>query len=102
MAVAVVRAEPKENSRLTTLELISPGASSRLLSSFQPLSAERLARAKWAYTTRRVPAQSAAGLCVRGVPNPGDVVLARIVRLGKHQGLELQSGRKRRCFPEMK
>ena len=84
---------------MTTLELISPGASSRLLSSFQSLSAERLARAKWAYTTRRVPAQSAARLYVRGVPNPGDVVLARIVHLGKHQGLELRSGRKAQMFP---
>ena len=84
---------------MTTLELISPGASARLLSSFQPWSGERLTRAKWAYTTRRVPAQSAAGLCVRGVPNPGDVVLARVVRLGKHQGLELQSGRKAQMFP---
>jgi AAA domain-containing protein len=63
-------------------------------------AAERLRRAAWAFTTRRVPPDQAYRIR-RGatVPRAGDLVLARVDLIGHHQGLQLRSGRRRRLFP---
>lgn len=51
------------------------------------------ANAKWAFTTRRVDRADAAGLDANvGVARPGDVVLARIDRIGSHRRLQLAAG----------
>jgi hypothetical protein len=55
----------------------------------------RLARAKFAYTTRRVPVDAIGTI----LPSErqiraGDVVLARVTRLGQHEHIELPNGRR--------
>jgi hypothetical protein len=59
------------------------------------LAAGRLARAKFAYTTRRVAMESVATLlpAARHLKT-GDVVLARVEKLGQHDHLELPNGRR--------
>jgi hypothetical protein len=66
----------------------------------QPLHAKRLGAAKRAYTTRRVPAGALLQLDTDPAqpPRPGDLVLARVVRTGKHQHLELPGGRRSALF----
>ena len=52
-------------------------------------------RAKMAFSTRRVPRASLATLISGRVrPRPGDVVLARVARIGHHAKLELTNGRR--------
>jgi len=65
-----------------------------------PIKAKRLLRAKAAYTTRRVPL-SEAGYLISGevIPAPGDLVLARVDRLGQHKRIELGNGRRAPLFP---
>jgi len=65
------------------------------------LDPERLAHAKAAYTTRRVPLGTAAGLLAGEsvVPRAGDVVLARVSELGQHPKLEQPDGRRASLFP---
>lgn len=59
------------------------------------LSAASLSRAKWAYTTRRVNREVAATLVSGNIaPRPGDVVLARVEKIGQHSHLELAHGRR--------
>lgn len=59
-----------------------------------------LARAEWAFTTRRVDRSRAAMIVSGGcTPAAGDLVLARIDRLGHHGNLQLVDGRRRRLFP---
>ena len=70
----------------------------------EPLSHERLARAKAAYTTRHVAwlartrrANDPAPVSLlRGdrAPRSGDVVLARVDTLGQHKHIELIDGRR--------
>lgn len=60
-----------------------------------PLDPARILRAKPAYTTRRVPLQAARALRQGEVaPRAGDLVLARVEKLGQHQRIELPSGRR--------
>ncbi len=60
----------------------------------------RLARAKKAYTTRRVAFDDACHLISGAVaPQPGDLVLARVDRIGHHAKLELRSGRRAQMYP---
>lgn len=65
----------------------------------EPLTRQRLERAKWAYTTRRInqkqPMQLLQGSCS---PQAGDLVLARVDELGQHKRLELVSSRKASLF----
>jgi hypothetical protein len=72
------------------------------LISEQPLlDADRLQRASWAFTTRRVPRQHHFRISHEArAPRPGDLVLARIDALGFHRGLQLRNGRKKNLFPE--
>ncbi len=60
----------------------------------------RLANAKRAYTTRHVPLESMAGLLEdpQLVPRAGDLVLARVERVGKHAALELSNSRRATMF----
>lgn len=62
--------------------------------------AERLERASWAHTTRRVNQSENFTLSQHAIaPKPGDLVLARIDLLGHHGGLQLWSGRRKNLFP---
>ncbi len=63
------------------------------------LSPERLALAKAAYTTRRVRFEEAVGF--QKYPariNAGDLLLARVKKIGQHQRIELANGRRARLF----
>ncbi|MEN8107706.1 MAG: DUF1611 domain-containing protein [Pseudomonadota bacterium] len=65
-----------------------------------PIETRRLIKAKAAYTTRRIPL-SETGYLISGevTPAPGDVVLARVNRLGSHSRIELGNGRRAPLFP---
>ncbi len=65
----------------------------------EPLCSDRLEQMKLAYSTARVPlaamrsvdqSATAAGTA----PQSGDLVLARVVKLGQHKRLELRNGRR--------
>lgn len=64
------------------------------------LSQDRVASAKRAFTTRRLDS-SAMRYLIEGVvkPESGDLVLARIDRLGRQKKIELTDGRKSQLFP---
>jgi hypothetical protein len=71
----------------------------------EPLDPRRLAVAKSAYTTRFVSRLIASdphgyGLVTGDhvVPHAGDVVLARVTRLGQHPGIQLPDGRRATLF----
>ena len=60
---------------------------------------QRIANAKWSYTTRRVDRQAPMFLSTRNAtPRAGDLVLARVTRLGQHKRLEQPDGRRARLF----
>jgi len=75
-----------------------PSAPSTRSATVTPLTHERLARAKFAYATRRMPREMVAGMTA-DVPRAGDLILARIDHLGHHTRLELPSGRRARLHP---
>jgi hypothetical protein len=60
----------------------------------------RLARASWAFTTRRVASGAACRIVhsATAKPRAGDLVLARVDSLGHHKGLQLTCGRRRTMF----
>lgn len=66
-----------------------------------PVSRERMLRAKVAYTPRHVNLKAAVTLLAGDdvVPNVGDLVLARIEKIGQHGALELTNGRRSSLFP---
>lgn len=66
-----------------------------------PLSRERMLRAKVAYTPRHVDLEAAVMLLVGDdvEPKAGDLVLARIEKIGHHGALELTTGRRSTLFP---
>ena len=62
---------------------------------------ERLARAKFAYTTRNVRRESLTRIlpAARSVrPRAGDLVLARVTEIGQHKRIELANGRRATLF----
>jgi hypothetical protein len=63
--------------------------------SVQPLDAGRCAQAKPSFAVRRVP-QKAMRTLIEGAvrPGSGDVVMAKVIRLGHHRKLELPEGRR--------
>ena len=70
-----------------------------------PLDPRRLGRAKAAYTTRFVSrsiARDGAGYGVLSgsgvVPRPGDVLLARVEKIGQHRSIEQPDGRRASLF----
>ncbi|HHQ14016.1 MAG TPA: DUF1611 domain-containing protein, partial [Chromatiales bacterium] len=64
------------------------------------LPSERLARAKRSFVTRRVP-DSAFRYLLWGTmrPKAGDLVLAKVLRLGQHTGIQRPDGRRAKLFP---
>lgn len=62
------------------------------------LNAERLQRAKFSFITRRVDPSLPASLIPNAKPAAGDLVLARIERLGQHAHLQLPDGRRSTLF----
>lgn len=65
----------------------------------EPLTGERLAGVRIAYSARRVERDAMATL-LRGPikPRAGDLVLARVDRLGQHQRIELPHGRRAQLY----
>jgi hypothetical protein len=61
--------------------------------------AARIARAARAYSTRRAPAEALRALRTDLAPGSGDLVLARVARLGQHFRLHLPNGRSRNLWP---
>ena len=62
------------------------------------LNSNRIACLKMPYATRRVPRKVLATLLTGVTPSVGDLVLARVEKLGQHRHLELASGRRARLF----
>lgn len=62
------------------------------------LAPHRLAAAKRAYTTRRVPDERMQRLLRDVAPEPGDLVLARVTRVGQHQHIEQVTGRRAKLW----
>lgn len=63
------------------------------------IDAAQLALAKWAFTTRRVPVSAAHGVLSGAArPQPGDLALARVIRLGQHRFLQSPNGRRQNLF----
>ncbi len=65
-----------------------------------PLSRERMLRAKVAYTPRHVNLEAAVTLLTGDdvEPKAGDLVLAKIEKIGQHAALELTTGRRSTLF----
>ena len=63
------------------------------------LDTHRLARAKKAFSTRRVIDQDATCLITEDYrPQPGDLVLAKVKSLGQHTGVQLRIGRRAQIY----
>jgi len=68
---------------------------------FKDLDEARKRRIKWAYTTRNVDQAQVARLIVGDIkPTAGDLLLARVDRLGQHPRLELTTSRRAEMFEE--
>ena len=66
---------------------------------FRPLTGEELGRAKRAYATSRLDLTRADRLLTGAVtPKAGDLVLARVLRLGHHRKLESPEGRRQTLY----
>lgn len=87
-------------SKLATLTNTRPSDTDLPRPLVTPVDTRRLLKAKAAYTTRRIPV-SDAGYLISGdiIPKPGDLVLARVDRLGSHSRIELGNGRRAPLFP---
>ncbi len=72
---------------------------SRIVSDHTAIDADRIAKAKAAYTTRRVPLFDATTLITgQAIPRRGDLVLARVESIGHHTGIQLAAGRRATLF----
>ncbi len=77
------------NSQLSAVAAIEP----------EPLAPGRLQSGKRSYATRRIALGDAAGLFSFGVrPQTGDLVLARIDRIGHHRRIESPEGRRGQLY----
>ncbi len=64
------------------------------------IEVDRIRRAAWAFTTRRVPREQQFSIRRQGTPpRAGDLVLARLDVLGFHRALQLRNGRRKNLFP---
>ncbi len=64
------------------------------------IEVDRIRRAAWAFTTRRVPREQQFSISHQGTPpRAGDLVLARLDVLGFHRALQLRNGRRKNLFP---
>lgn len=65
------------------------------------LDGDRLKRAKKSFSTRRVPLSDIATLIEGNLrPESGDLMLARVQKLGHHNKLELENGRRAKMNPD--
>lgn len=83
------------------VSFVVPGSGARHLpdDSVSALSPGRLEQAKRAFTARRASLGSAVRLIADGVtPHAGDLLLARVIRLGQHTGLQLPTGRRAKLY----
>jgi len=60
---------------------------------------ERLRQARRAFSTHRVVLGDVRGLKRQGTPRAGDLILARVVRIGQHTKLESPEGRRQTLYP---
>src|SRR5881275_2278111 len=61
---------------------------------------DRVRLAKSGYSVRRVDLSDVSDVVTDMRPQAGDLVLARVKRLGQHQHLEFVNGRRSRLWPE--
>lgn len=94
------------NTAPELLQQLGPLTSAGLTGATAPLDRERLLRTKRAYTTRffdQALADGADGFELLAgpevTPAPGDLVLARVLELGKHTRLESPHSRRQMLFP---
>lgn len=83
------------------LELSSPQArrtDREAVSGLHRGSLDRVRSAKSSYSVRRVDLSEVSGVVTDVRPSAGDLVLARVKRLGQHQHLEFGSGRRSRLW----
>ena len=68
------------------------------------ISQERLLNAKLAYTPRNLDLEGVTTLLSGEdvVPRSGDIVLAKVTKIGHHAGLELAHGRRSGSSPTLK
>jgi dethiobiotin synthetase len=77
-----------------------PDVGARRIRGRSLFEAERLGKAAWAFTTRRVSPPESFRISHESLaPRTGDLILARVDVLGHHRGLQLWSGRKQNLFP---
>ncbi|MCG8597219.1 MAG: hypothetical protein MI785_23005 [Kiloniellales bacterium] len=90
--------EAKQVLSAAPVNLNRPGAASAAAKP-QPLPPGRLQAAKRSYATRRIALGDAACLLTSGVrPQSGDLVLARIDRIGHHRRIESPEGRRGQLY----
>ncbi|MEO0643954.1 MAG: hypothetical protein AAFY47_11150 [Pseudomonadota bacterium] len=77
-----------------TTELKEVTASHLINDATKSISQSRIHRAKRAFVTRRVNLEDVARIAPAATPKAGDLCLARLVRKGHHERLELPTGRK--------
>lgn len=71
----------------------------RTTADYTAVDPARLLRAKRSYTTHRVDLTIARRLLTAGIaPKAGDLVLARVMRIGQHTGLQVPTGRRATLF----
>jgi hypothetical protein len=86
--------EPETQDARSTRQIVLSTSASPL-----NLPPDRLQHAKTSYSVRRVNLAEATKLVIDRRPEAGDLVLARVTRLGQHQHLESSSGRRARLWP---
>lgn len=72
----------------------SPHRRREVLSALCSGQIERIRLAKTSYSVRRVDLSEVSGVVTDVRPKSGDLVLARVKRLGQHQHLEFGNGRR--------
>jgi hypothetical protein len=83
-----------------TMKTLPIQAEGYFVESSLPLSAEALAQAKFGFTTRRVCLADLVMLVYGSItPRAGDLVLAKIVKVGEHSRIQWPSGRRAMLFP---
>ncbi len=60
---------------------------------------DRIRRAKAAYSTRRINFAHCRSLQLKAIPKSGDLVLAKVIEIGRQTRLQLASGRRAHIFP---
>jgi hypothetical protein len=92
-AAHAVLAEPDAVVTGTAIEGFSFGAGLEVAP-----SASHLRSVARSYTTRRIPEDWIGGLAAERAPRPGDLVLARVEKLGQHKTIHLPNGRRQTLF----